>query len=165
MKVAMLVFLLSLCNFSLCVATDLSQREAAERLMTETRIDKISEAFNKETQEKFKQQLMKMVTNDADRQTAERFFNNINVIVNKELGWQNIKDDVVTIYAGIYTKDELTEMAKFFSSPAGQSFITKAPELNEKLITLLKTKLQDCLPELKKLAADMEKEMANKKIR
>ncbi|ABQ25627.1 DUF2059 domain-containing protein [Geotalea uraniireducens] len=150
---------------SFCFASDLSQRAAAEKLMMETRIDKMLEKYTLETEEKLKKQLLAVAPKDTDRQIAEKYFDNINKIINRELGWQKIKDEVVAVYADLYTKDELNEMSKFFSSPAGQKFIAKASELNERLISVLRVKMQGCLPEVKKLAGDMEKEMANKNIR
>jgi hypothetical protein len=52
-------------------------------------------------------------------------------VLKDEMSWDKLEPDLVELYAGVYTEDELRELTEFYRSPLGQKFIAKMPELQQ----------------------------------
>lgn len=64
------------------------------------------------------------------------------------MSWDTLIGPTTKIYEESYTVDELKAITEFFSSPIGQSFIAKAPEVNEKSSAVLVENMQKALRHL-----------------
>ena len=54
----------------------------------------------------------------------------------RELSWDKMKDDYITLYAETFTEDEMKGIIAFYKSPAGQAFTKKQPELMKRSMEL-----------------------------
>ncbi|WP_286963705.1 DUF2059 domain-containing protein, partial [Idiomarina sp. UBA3992] len=63
--------------------------------------------------------------------------------------WDVIVEPTIRIYQETYTAEELKSMNDFFSTPIGQSLISKTPEVNERISTVLVNNMQPVLKHFK----------------
>lgn len=81
--------------------------------------------------------------------------------VAKELSWDNLKEDYITIYAETFTEEELAGLIEFYKSPAGRKFAKKQPELMKRTMEISQRHMMEIMPKIKKFAEEMkEKEAA-----
>ena len=69
---------------------------------------------------------------------------------------------MIKSYTETFSYQELAEINRFFSSPAGKKFIEKSPELQKKMVNLLQQKILSYQPQLQDMIIDDElKRMKN----
>lgn len=64
------------------------------------------------------------------------------------LSWDTLIESMIEIYAESYTAEELKYINKFYSSPIGQSFIKKSPQVTEKSSAVIMKNIQSALKHL-----------------
>ncbi|MEN8375749.1 MAG: DUF2059 domain-containing protein [Gemmatimonadota bacterium] len=76
------------------------------------------------------------------------------------MAWDLLKDDYASIYAEIYTVDEMRELADFYQTPLGQRLQETMPQLAVRGSQIGEAAVQPHLPELERriMAAAMEAE-------
>ena len=72
----------------------------------------------------------------------------LRVFLEKYIGWQGLKDDLVAMYLQAFTETELDEMNAFYSSPTGQKVLQRLPELVQQRNRLAMQRLQEHIGEL-----------------
>ena len=78
------------------------------------------------------------------------------------LNWENLKTPMIKSYTETFSNQELAEIDRFFSSPAGKKFIEKSPELKKKMVNLVQQKILSYQPQLQDMIIDDElKKMKN----
>lgn len=65
-----------------------------------------------------------------------------------------MRQDFARIYSEVYTKDELSGMAAFYETTAGQAWNRKQPEVQQKLMQVLMPRVMQGMPAAQKLATD-----------
>jgi hypothetical protein len=94
--------------------------------------------------------MLKSMTQDINnQQLAMKVQSKVFDIVEKEMSWDNFKQDVIKIYAEVYSEKELKDLVDFFKSPAGQSYIEKAPELQRRMMPIMQQKIMQIMPKVK----------------
>ncbi|HZP58945.1 MAG TPA: DUF2059 domain-containing protein [Opitutaceae bacterium] len=76
-----------------------------------------------------------------------------------DTAWAGIKADdihadVARIYAELFTKDELHDIAAFYGTPAGQALVVKLPEVQQKIIAVLMPRMMQIVPKIQQMAKD-----------
>ncbi len=64
------------------------------------------------------------------------------------MAWDSLIDPMIKIYEESYTIEEIEYINKFYSSPIGQSFIEKSPQVNEKASAIFMNNIQRALKHL-----------------
>lgn len=75
-------------------------------------------------------------------------------MVTKELGWKNVKNDYISLYAKTFTEQELKDAIVFYKSPTGRAFVKKQPELMKESVDLNQKRLYKLIPKLQTLCKD-----------
>jgi len=78
-------------------------------------------------------------------------------MVSEELNWQALKDDVINVYREAFTASELKELVDFYKTPIGAKFISKQPELMQKMMMVSQRRMGDLQPKIMKIADEMMK--------
>jgi hypothetical protein len=68
--------------------------------------------------------------------------------LNKYMSWASMKDDMVKIYTGEFTEQELKDLTAFYKTPLGKKTVEKMPQLMVKGAELSQKRMQEHLPEL-----------------
>jgi len=69
-----------------------------------------------------------------------------------EIDWGKIEDGMVDVYAQVFTPAELRGISDFYSTPAGQASIEKAPQLQGEMMKIL-------MPEIMASSQNMQSKM------
>lgn len=77
--------------------------------------------------------------------------------LNKYLGYESLKDDMIKLYTEEFTEKELQEITAFYRTPTGKKAIAKMPSLMSKGAQLGLKKVMDHQDELRKLIAEEDK--------
>lgn len=72
----------------------------------------------------------------------------IEPFLNKHMGWESLKEDMIKLYSGAFTEEELGEMAKFYQTPVGKKALREMPALAAKAMVTAQQKMQPHMPEL-----------------
>ena len=73
----------------------------------------------------------------------------IKAFYQKNIGWNNISDDIAKLYAKHYTVDELKKLTEFYKTPLGQKTLKVSPTLAMEGQKLTQKRLTSHLKELK----------------
>lgn len=153
----------------MCVSAQETQRRAmAEELLNVMNMqDTIEKSFAMVKQMiPAQMEKMKQVTGDTNMPAnVSSQTDKIMDMLAKEMSWNKMKADYITLYAETFTEQELKDTVAFYKSPTGQAFIKKQPELmkrsmeiSQKVIMQIMPKIQAMTEELKKAVPAAEKQ-------
>jgi hypothetical protein len=72
----------------------------------------------------------------------------LRAFMEKYIGWQALKNDLMVMYLHAFTETELDQMNAFYGSPTGQKVLTRLPELVQQRNRLAMQRLQAHISEL-----------------
>lgn len=148
---------------SAALADDASHRQACEELMNVFQVEKMLGPLKNQMKMMQKEILAKMKVPEEVKDLSSKYADRINDLVMKELSWENLKNDYVGIYMEVFSEQETRELLNFYRSPIGEKFIEKSPELMQKSFAVSTRKTQKLLPEMQRLAKELENEIAERK--
>lgn len=107
------------------------RRELAEKFLVTMKVEKqMTQVFQMIQQSQSK--VLKNTLKDAVQvKKAEAFQARMMKIIKEEMSWAKMKLIFVDVYSSVYSVKELEALNQFFSSPVGQSFVDKTPEVNK----------------------------------
>jgi len=73
--------------------------------------------------------------------------------MNKHMGYDSIKADLATMYADVFTEQELKQLVAFYHTPVGRKSIQKMPELMARSGQYGEQKVRDNIGELQAMIA------------
>lgn len=79
--------------------------------------------------------------------------NLMKAFLDKYMGWQTLKKDLIRLYTETFTESETLEILSFYQTPAGRKILKKQPELMAQVTQLGLKRVQDNLPELEVMVA------------
>jgi len=126
-------------------ASEASIRKVLE--LTESRkvFDQAISQMDDRMQESFRQ-----VVGNSPKQQAiiDRMNRDIVALTQKELSWEKMEPQVVTIYAAAFNEDEIAAMIAFYQSEAGRSIIRKMPQVLEENAAITQKFMLDLMPKI-----------------
>ena len=72
----------------------------------------------------------------------------------KYMSWDSLKDEIAKIYASEFTSQELKELTTFYKTPVGKKAALLLPHLMNKGAELGMKRVQEHMPELRKMVED-----------
>ncbi|AWM80226.1 hypothetical protein DKL61_07545 [Gammaproteobacteria bacterium ESL0073] len=97
---------------------------------------------------------------ESKRAVLERYEAQANAILDKAIGWDVIKPDVIRLYQANFTDAELAQMIEFYDSPTGKKMLRQLPEINAQVEQLIGSKLErGAAPQIQGLIESMAKEL------
>ena len=151
--------LLSLCIASLGYADSQTRRQASEEVLRLTKVDKMLAPLIDQIQQVQIQQLQQMALSREAYAAAQRYLQQINNLVAREMRWQEIKNDCVGLYTDAFTEQELRQLIQFYSTPLGQKVVEKMPVLMWQSMQLGHKKMMKIKPEIQALSEEMIQEI------
>ena len=152
------------CAFALVAmvrAEDKPKRALAEQLLGAMEMQKTIEKSFEMVKQMMPAQLKQMgVSADASSEKAQSTMQKAMDLVMKEMSWDKLKDDYISIYAETFTEGELKGLVNFYKSPIGQKFIEKQPELIEKSMQISQKQMVELMPKIQELAREMREQEA-----
>ncbi len=72
----------------------------------------------------------------------------VDAMMRDEMTWARLEPDLVQVYMATFTQDEIDGQLAFYRTPAGQALIAKTPELTERTMAVMQTRIQALLPRM-----------------
>ena len=82
-----------------------------------------------------------------------------NTALDKAVGWDKLKPDMVKLYTTNFSESELKDLVAFYQSPLGKKVLEKMPQLTQQSAQMTQAKLESAVPVVNKLLADMTAEL------
>ncbi len=75
---------------------------------------------------------------------------------------EDLKNDLTRIYADVYSKEELRALTEFYSTSAGQAFIDKEPEMQQRMMQVMLPRMLKAVPRIQEMTQQFAAEQAAK---
>ena len=102
----------------------------------------------------FQQVGASMVARGADKAEAEALQKKMADEILGVLDAKQMKADVAKIYSELFTKQEMDQVAAFYSTPLGEMLAAKQPAVQEKLGAVIQGRMAEVMPRVQKMAGD-----------
>jgi len=158
-----IIMLISICAPNFCQASESSHRAAIEKMLQLTNVDKTIEQMYAQFEGILKNQFSQMGVSKEQLPIFEKYDQKMFDIMKEEMSWAKMRNDFIDIYSKVYTEEEIAEINKFYSSPAGKKMIEKMPILMKETRTITQKYLQTVLPKIKNISEEMAQEVKNSK--
>jgi uncharacterized protein len=145
MKKALLILITSLTL--VYGAADNGAAKSAEKLFNVMNMDS---TFDKMMQQMADQ---RPEMSAAEKDAVIKFFN-------KYMSYEILKPDLITMYAEVFSEEELNDMIAFYKTPTGQKTISALPVLSQKSGQLAMERIMPHMDEMVKIISDAKE--ANK---
>jgi hypothetical protein len=127
--------------------------EALFQLMhTDTMFDTMYDAMQKSTAQMFAQDANKRGESAARQKIEAQAQADVLALVHSEFSGKALEAEMVDAYQKAFTEDEVTAMINFYSTPAGQAAITKAPQLMQNMMANMQTRMRALMPRMQAIS-------------
>lgn len=82
-------------------------------------------------------------------------------LFNEQMDWPSLQEDMARIYGETFTSDELRGLINFYSTPAGEAFIDKQPELMQGMMQIIQPRVMAVMPKMQQLMQEAAAEKIN----
>ena len=142
---------------SLAMADAASHAADAERFLKLAHADKLTVPVYGQVQQMFAQRFAQAP--EGKQAVLESYQAKANAALDKAVGWDKLKPDMVKLYTSNFDEKELKELIRFYESPLGQKVLQRMPMLTAQSAQITQGKLETAVPEVNKLLADMSNEL------
>ncbi len=106
--------------------------KAAKELATTVGVDKQAEASFNSMLPMINNMAQRLQLNPADTTELQGIYK---AWLTEDLDQKKLIDNIVSVYAELYTEQELVDLNKFYQSPLGKKTLTTMPELTRRVTT------------------------------
>ncbi len=136
-----------------------AHRQAAEQVLKLTNAHRMLEPMIQQMQQRQLKQLEEMNLSKDAYVITEKHILRMNELIKAELTWDKMKDDYINLYAGVFSVQELEELAQFFKSSIGQKMVEKNPDLMHEVMLLGQNRLMRIMPQMQAISDEMVREL------
>jgi len=143
-------------------AQDQSRRALAEELITLLKVQENAErslAMMKQMLTAQIEQLRPLTGKSSVPPEVSGQMDKMIELVAQELSWDKLKDDYVSMYAELFTDQELKDLIAFYKTPTGQNFVNKQPELVKRSMDVSQKLLSQVIPKIQTLAQQLQESL------
>jgi len=153
-------FFIILSLFSPCAfADEISHRAAAEELLLLSNPDKMMDQVWPHIAAMVDKQFKQMGAPEELRPVLKKYTTKMFNVMQAELGFENLKEDFITIYVNTYTESEIRAISDFYKSPAGKSFLEKMPQLMQATMRVTQRNMPRMMQKIQAITEEMTKEI------
>ncbi|MBU3056742.1 DUF2059 domain-containing protein [Pseudomonas indica] len=150
------------CAGGQALADDASHAANAEQFLKLAHADKLTVPVYAQVQQMFAQRFAESKAPEAKKAVLESYQAKANAALDRAVGWDKLKPDMVKLYTSNFSESELKDLIAFYQSPLGKKVMEKMPALTAQSAQLTQAKLETAVPEVNKLLGDMNKELEAK---
>jgi hypothetical protein len=144
-------------------ADSASHAAQAERFLELVNADRISVPVYAQVQQMFAERFEQTQAPESKRALLESYQSKADAALDKAIGWEQVKPDLVALYTETFSEPELTRLNEFYDSELGKKMLTQLPQLNARSAQVTQAKLESAVPQVNKLLADMTAELDTQK--
>ena len=131
----------------------------AEKFLILAHADKLAVPVYAQVQQMFAQRFAQAKAPESKKALLESYQAKANAALDKAVGWDKLKPDMVKLYTSNFNEQELKDLIAFYESPLGQKVLQKMPTLTAQSAQITQSKLEAAVPEVNKLLTDMSNEL------
>lgn len=135
----------------------------AERLLELTHAERLAIPVYIQVQQMFAKGFEEAHAPSSKQAVLESYQAKANTILDRAIGWEQLKPNLIKLYADEFTEEELKQMVNFYQSDIGRKMLAKLPELNHRSAQMAQVRLEEVAPEVNKLLDNMVAELGSKK--
>jgi hypothetical protein len=139
-------------------ADEKERRELAEELLTVMKIKNLIERIFDQVKQTTISQLKTMNNSEQSGVETQRITQDLMDLLDKELSWENAKEEYVALYAQEFNEEELRGLLDFHKSPLGHKLLEKMPDLMRKSIQTGQRRTAKIIPRIRKAIDDIQTE-------
>jgi hypothetical protein len=79
-----------------------------------------------------------------------------------ELKPETMRPELAKAYSDVFTKDELSGLADFYGTPAGQAMTSKQPELQQKMMEIMQPRIMAAMPKVQQISMEFQQQQQAK---
>ena len=151
------------CASGQVLAATASHNAAAEKFLTLANADKLGTPVYMQVQQMFAQRFAETKAPESKKGVLESYQAKANAELDKAVGWNKLKPDMVKLYTSNFSEQELKDLIAFYESPVGQKVLKQMPALTAQSAQITQAKLESAVPAVNKLLTDMGSELGAKK--
>ena len=144
-------------------ADSASHATQAERFLELVNADRLAVPVYAQVQQMFAERFAQTQAPESKRALLESYQSKADAALDKAIGWEKVKPDLVALYTEEFTEQELGQLNEFYESELGKKMLTKLPKLNARSAQVTQAKLESAVPQVNKLLADMTAELDTQK--
>jgi hypothetical protein len=130
------------------------KEDLAREMLNLTDMQKVMDQIVAQVQQMQASQLKSIDIPEGDKEKFLQFQNKCTKKIFDAMSWKKMEPEYITLFSSVYTVEELKAIVAFYKSPAGQSMLKKQPMLMQKSMQIAQSKIQDLLPEIRKMTED-----------
>ncbi len=134
----------------------------AERFLKLTNADRLAVPVYAQVQQLFAQRFAEAKAPESKQATLERYQAQANAALDKAVGWDKLRPELVVLYTSQFSEKELEGLIEFYESSLGKKMLERLPELNARSAQLAQARLEAAAPEVNRLLGEMSAELAPK---
>ncbi len=159
-----LAFFIILSLFSPCAFADETfHRAAAEELLLLSNPDKMMDQVWPHIAGMVDQQFKQMDAPEELRPVLKKYTNKMFNVMKAELGFENLKEDFITIYVNTYSESEIRAISDFYKSPVGKKFLEKMPKLIQESMRITQRNMPRMMQQIQAISEEMVAEIESLK--
>ena len=150
---------------TVAVAQQQSHTDAAKELLDLMNVDQAIEQAYDQMYAQMSGMAEQLGITEEQRPMFDRYVEKMVEVMKEEMNWEKMEPHILTAYVSVYSEEELRELSEFYSSPLGQKFISKMPELMQATMRMTQDMMGELIPRLteiqQELYAEVKKDQAD----
>ena len=167
-KIPSTLLLLAVLTFSLSTPAAPPSDQSINQLLQLTKVDKHMDSVLTQMEGAMKaslQQATKGKPLSAEEQAVlDRQQAKMAGIMKEELSWDKVKDQYVQAYREMFSQEEIDGLIAFYQTPAGQSLVSKQPELAKRTMAILQQRMAPVMQRIQKMSEETALELKKTKV-
>jgi hypothetical protein len=141
------------------LADEKSHRKLAEELLTLMDVQNKMDQMVNTIKQMQMAQLQRMNIPPEASEMAKSFQSQMMDLMAKEMNWDNVKQDYISVYVDTFTEQELKGIIGFYKSPAGKAFVKKSPEMMKRSMDISQKRMERITPKIQEMTKKMMEEL------
>lgn len=147
-----------LANFSVSAGED-SRRDDVEQLLIEMKMESMIDTMYDQVTQMMLGMKQQLNVKESEQEMFETFMLKSTEIMRQELGWAQLKQPMIDLYAKHYSEKELADMLAFYRSESGRSMVEKMPVVMQESMMMTQALAQPMMLKMQELSVEFNQEL------
>lgn len=147
-----------LVNFTVSADED-SRRYDVEQLLIEMKTESMIDTMYDQVTQMMLGMKQQLKVKESEQEMFETFMLKSTEIMRQELGWAQLKQPMIDLYAKHYSEKELADMIAFYRSESGRSMVEKMPLVMQESMIMTQALAQPMMIKMQSLSVEFNQEL------
>jgi hypothetical protein len=142
------------------MADEASHRASAERFLRLANAEGMTTPVYNQVERLITAQFSQMGGSMQYESVLRRYQQQARQMLDQELGWEVMRDDLVDLYLPLFSQEEFEELVQFYQSPAGRKLMKNLPQLTRESMAISSVRVTERVePQIQALLGQMTEEV------